>query len=106
MSVDPARYVIGPDAVIEDVDLDEEDVRLPDGTRLTEQRAGQFAREALAEIRRRCSSGCRRRSASGPSSAPPPRARACPRWHARRLSATSKQADGPPAQAASAWTGC
>ena len=53
MSVDPTRYAIGPDAVIEDVDLDEEDVRLRDGTRLTEQRAGQLAREALAEIRRR-----------------------------------------------------
>ena len=38
---------------LEDVDLDEEDVRLPDGTRLTEQRAGQLARETLAEIRRR-----------------------------------------------------
>jgi predicted HicB family RNase H-like nuclease len=53
MSVDPTRYTIGPDAVIEDVDLDEEDIRLPDGTRLTEQRAGQLAQEALAEIRRR-----------------------------------------------------
>src|SRR5580704_3300166 len=53
MSVDPTRYAVGPDAVIEEVDLDEEDVRLPDGTRLTEQRAGQLARVALAEIRRR-----------------------------------------------------
>lgn len=52
MSVDPTRYAIGPDAVIEEVDLDEEDVRLLDGTRLTDQRAGQLAQEALAEIRR------------------------------------------------------
>jgi predicted HicB family RNase H-like nuclease len=53
MSVDPTRYAVGPDAVIEDVDLDEEEVRLPDGTRLTEQRAEQLARQALAEVRRR-----------------------------------------------------
>lgn len=39
MSVDPTRYAIEPDTVIEDVDLDEEDVRLPNGTRLTEQLA-------------------------------------------------------------------
>jgi predicted HicB family RNase H-like nuclease len=53
MNVDPAQYAIGPDAMIEDVDLDEEEVRLPDGTRLTEQRAEQLAGQALAEIRRR-----------------------------------------------------
>jgi predicted HicB family RNase H-like nuclease len=53
MSVDPTRYTVGPDAEIEDVDLDEEEVHLPDGTRLTEQRAEQLARRALAEVRRR-----------------------------------------------------
>ena len=53
MGTDPKNYVIGPDATIDDVDLDEEEVFLPDGTRLTEQRAGQIAAETLAEIRRR-----------------------------------------------------
>ena len=53
MSVDPARYAVGPDAVIENVDLDEEEIRLLDGTRLTEQRAEQLARQTLAEVRRR-----------------------------------------------------
>lgn len=53
MGTDPKNYVVGPDATIDDVDLDEEEVFLPDGTRLTEQRAGQIAAETLAEIRRR-----------------------------------------------------
>ena len=53
MGTDPKRYVVGPDASIEDVDLGEEEVRLRDGSRLTEQRAGQIAEEKLAEIRRR-----------------------------------------------------
>jgi predicted HicB family RNase H-like nuclease len=38
--------------VIEDVDLDEEEIYLPDGTRLTERRAEQIAADALAEVRR------------------------------------------------------
>lgn len=53
MSIDPTRYVAGPDATIEDIDLDEVDVRLPDGTRLTEELAEQLAREAVAEARLR-----------------------------------------------------
>lgn len=53
MGTDPKNYVVGPDTTIEDVDLDEEEVFLADGARLTEQRAGQIAEEALAEIRRR-----------------------------------------------------
>jgi hypothetical protein len=52
MSVDPTRYAAGPDAVIEDVDLNEEEVRLPDGTRLTEQRAQQLAHQARAGLKR------------------------------------------------------
>ena len=51
MSVDPTRYAAGPDAVIEDVDLDEEEVRLPDGTRLTEQRAQQLAHQTRAGLK-------------------------------------------------------
>ncbi|MGH3712012.1 MAG: ribbon-helix-helix domain-containing protein [Micromonosporaceae bacterium] len=53
MSVDPERFVVGPDATIEDVDLDKERVYLPDGSRLTEQRAEQLAQETLAVVRRR-----------------------------------------------------
>ncbi len=53
MSVDPTRYVAGPDSTIEDIDLDEEDVRLANGTRLTEELAEQLARKAVAEARRR-----------------------------------------------------
>jgi hypothetical protein len=52
MSVDPTRYAVGPDAVIADVDLDEEEVRLPDGTRLTEQRAEQLAHQARTAFQR------------------------------------------------------
>ena len=53
MEIDPKNYVVGPDATIDDVDLDEEEILLRDGTRLTEQRARQIAEQALAEIRRR-----------------------------------------------------
>jgi len=53
MSIDPSRYVVGPDSTIEDVDLDQEDVRLRDGRRLTEELAEQLAREGVAEARRR-----------------------------------------------------
>lgn len=53
MSIDPSRYIVGPDTVVEDVDLDEEDVRLPDGRRLTNELAEQLAREGLKEARRR-----------------------------------------------------
>lgn len=37
-----SRYTIGPD-----IDLDEEEVYEPDGTRLTEQRAAEIAEETL-----------------------------------------------------------
>ena len=53
MRTDRKRYVVGPDTTIDDVDLDEEEVVLRDGIRLTEQRAEQIAQETLAEIRRR-----------------------------------------------------
>jgi predicted HicB family RNase H-like nuclease len=53
MGIDPEDYVIGPDTTIEDADLDKEEVYLRDGTRLTEQRAEQIAKQTLAEIRRR-----------------------------------------------------
>jgi hypothetical protein len=43
----------GPCSTISDIDLDVEEVRLADGTRLTEARAEQIAAEALAEARRR-----------------------------------------------------
>lgn len=53
METNPKQFVVGPGAVVEDVDLDQEEVHLPDGSRLTEQRAEELAKEALAEIRRR-----------------------------------------------------
>lgn len=53
MSIDPSRYIAGPDSTIEDVDLDQEDVRLPNGRRLTEDLAEKLAREGVAEARRR-----------------------------------------------------
>jgi hypothetical protein len=51
MGTDPKDYVVGPDAVIDDVDLDDEEIYLRDGTRLTERRAEQIAADTLAEIR-------------------------------------------------------
>lgn len=53
MSIDPSRYVVGPESTIEDVDLGEEDVRLLDGRRLTDELATKIARDAVAEARRR-----------------------------------------------------
>ena len=43
---DPAKYVVPADATIEDVDLDQEEVYLPDGLRLTEE----LAQKALAAV--------------------------------------------------------
>jgi predicted HicB family RNase H-like nuclease len=53
MGTNPKDYVVGPDAVIDDVDLDDEEIYLRDGTRLTERRAEQITADTLAEIRRR-----------------------------------------------------
>lgn len=50
---DPAKYVVRPDTLIEDVDLDEEEVRLPDGRRLTNELAEEIAESALTAARRR-----------------------------------------------------
>lgn len=43
----PSPYILGPD-----IDLDAEDIRRPDGTRLTEQAARELSEEALAIVRR------------------------------------------------------
>ncbi len=51
--IDPRKYVVPRDASIEDVDLDVEDVRLPDGRRLTIELAEQLARQTLVGARRR-----------------------------------------------------
>lgn len=48
MSDDP-HYTLAPGP---DVDLDTEDVRLADGTRLTNERAAQIAQEELGKVRR------------------------------------------------------
>ena len=41
------RYEVGPGASIEDVDLDEVEVRRKDGTRLTEAAAAELAAEVI-----------------------------------------------------------
>jgi hypothetical protein len=51
MSIDPSRYPVGPESSIEDVDLDQEDVRLPDGRRLTNELAERMARDGVAAAR-------------------------------------------------------
>ena len=53
MTIDPSKYRVPLDATIEDVDLEQEVVRLPDGRRLTDELAEQIAQEALAAARRR-----------------------------------------------------
>ncbi len=53
MKIDPSKYRVPLDATIEDVDLEKEVVRLPDGRRLTDELAEQISREALAAARRR-----------------------------------------------------
>ncbi len=85
--------MLGLDSTIVDVDvdLDKEDVRLPDGRRLTNELAEKMAREGVAEVRRRnpipaaspsratvatrlgCSSGSRNPSVGPPKLKPPPR---------------------------------
>lgn len=46
------KYSLGPD-----IDLDRDDVREPDGTRLTEARASELAEETLRTVRGRPSLG-------------------------------------------------
>jgi predicted HicB family RNase H-like nuclease len=48
--MDSKKFVVSPDATVSDIDLDEEEFTLPDGTRLTEERARQIA--AVSEQRR------------------------------------------------------
>lgn len=49
--IDPSKHVVTD--TIEDVDLDTEVVRLPDGRRLTNELAEQLAQRTLLEARRR-----------------------------------------------------
>ena len=49
---DPKDYVVGEDASIEDVDLDQEETHFQ-GARLTEDRAERIAETALQDARRR-----------------------------------------------------
>lgn len=51
--IDPSKYVVTDGDTIEDVDLDTEVVRLPDGRRLTNEMAEQLAERTLVEARRR-----------------------------------------------------
>jgi predicted HicB family RNase H-like nuclease len=50
--IDPAKFVVGPDATIEDIDLDVDEVYFR-GERLTNEGAEALAEETLAEIRKR-----------------------------------------------------
>jgi len=52
--IDPGKYVIDPGSTeISNIDLDAEEVYLPDGRRLTEELARELAGQTLEEIRRR-----------------------------------------------------
>jgi len=44
--MDAKKYTLSPDATVSDIDLDEEEFTLPDGTRLTEARAQELAEAA------------------------------------------------------------
>jgi hypothetical protein len=46
MTIDPKDYVVGPDAQVSDIDLDQETFTTADGERLTEERAEALARRA------------------------------------------------------------
>jgi predicted HicB family RNase H-like nuclease len=50
--IDPAKYVVGSDSTIEDIDLDVDEV-IVEGKRLTNRRAEEIAAETLDEVRRR-----------------------------------------------------
>lgn len=50
--IGPHDYVFGPDADIDDADLDATEV-IVDGERVTEQRAEQIVADTLAEVRKR-----------------------------------------------------
>lgn len=51
--IDPSKCVVTDGDTIEDVDLDTEVMRLPDGRRLTNELAEQLAERTLVEARRR-----------------------------------------------------
>lgn len=52
-NLDPRHYVVTANAEVSNIDLSREEFTLPDGHRLTEDRAEQLASEARAEIGRR-----------------------------------------------------
>lgn len=51
--MNPEEYIVSEDATTENVDLDREDVRLPDGRRLTDELGADIPRRSLAAARRR-----------------------------------------------------
>ena len=51
--IDPKDFIVGPEDTIEDVDLENEEVQLADGRRLTPELAEQLARDGVAQARRR-----------------------------------------------------
>lgn len=51
--IDPRKYIAGPDAEISDIDLDVEEVHLPDGRRLTEELADQLEAAEAEKTRAR-----------------------------------------------------
>ena len=44
MTADPKDFIVGPDATVSDIDLDQETFTTADGRRLTEKRADGIAR--------------------------------------------------------------
>lgn len=52
----PADYVVGRDATIEDIDLDREEIHFQ-GERITEARAAEGSRSAIANLARRIALG-------------------------------------------------
>jgi predicted HicB family RNase H-like nuclease len=66
--MDSKKFVISPDATVSDIDLDQEEFNLPDGSRLTEERAQQIA---AASERRRANLVPGRKSLSGGSTHSP-----------------------------------
>jgi predicted HicB family RNase H-like nuclease len=64
--IDPTQYTVTETDTVTDVDLDVDDVRLPDGRRLTDELAESLAEQTLAEARRRgLGPGPGRKSLSG-----------------------------------------
>ena len=52
-NLDPTKFVVSKDAIVSNVDLEQEEFILRDGRKLTDQVAAEIAAEALARTRQR-----------------------------------------------------